>query len=61
MTGTLARIVAPHFVCGIVINNGRVVEAAPIVRYMLGWNPHRVLAYTLRKGWTITSLPEQKP
>ena len=49
----LARIVAPHFVAGIVVHDGRVTEAAPIVRYMVGWSPRRVLAYVDRKGWSV--------
>lgn len=52
MVETLARIEAPHFVAGIVARNGRVAEAAPIVRYMVGWNGQRVADYCRRKRWT---------
>lgn len=38
----LVRIEAPHFVAGIVFDRRRVVEAAPIVRYMRGWLAERV-------------------
>lgn len=56
-TEVLARIVAPHFVCGILIADGRVSATAPIVRYMLGWSPQRVLSYCNHKGWEIARVP----
>jgi len=49
----LARIVAPHFVCGIVLNGARVHEAAPIVKYMTGWTAKQVRAYCDRKDWRV--------
>jgi hypothetical protein len=49
----LARITAPHFTAGIIIRDGAVTDAPPILRYMLGWPPQRVLAYCERKGWTV--------
>lgn len=48
----VVRIVAPHFVAGIVPHNGRVVNAAPILRYMIHWNGKRVADYCKAKGWT---------
>ena len=52
-TEMLLRIEAPHFCAGIVTRGPphQVVLAAPIVRYMLGWNPERVVQYSLGKGW----------
>lgn len=52
MRPTLVRIVAPHFVAGIEAENGRVIIAAPILRYMLGWSGKRVASYCAKKGWT---------
>jgi type IV secretory pathway protease TraF len=49
--GTLVRIEAPHFVAGIVAEDGRVARTAPILRYMLGWDGQRVAAYVRSKGW----------
>lgn len=49
----LARIEAPHFVCGIVLRGSAVVEAAPIVRYMIGWQARKVRSYCDGKGWRI--------
>lgn len=52
--GQMWRIKAPHFVCGIVFDEeGRVVEAAPIVRYMRTWSAERILSYCDRKGWEV--------
>jgi len=51
MTETLICITAPHFTAGIVARDGRVIEAAPIVRFMKGWNGERVATYCKRKGW----------
>jgi hypothetical protein len=48
----LVRIVAPHFVAGVEADNGRVVRAAPILHYMLGWTGGRLASYCARKGWT---------
>jgi hypothetical protein len=47
----LVRIVAPHFVAGLDARAGRVVNAAPIIRYMMGWDGAQVAAYCARKGW----------
>lgn len=49
----LYRIVAPHFVCGVVIENGKITTAAPIVKYMLGWTRQRLQTYAAGKGWTV--------
>ena len=48
---TLVRIEAPHFVAGIVIRDGRVVEAAPIVAYMKKWPASRAKCYCGERGW----------
>lgn len=50
----LVRIVAPHFVCGVVLEGDTIVEAAPIVGYMLGRNGDWLRAYARRKGWRCT-------
>lgn len=43
---------APHFVAGIVLGDDRsVVEAAPILRYMVGWPREKARDYCRRKGW----------
>lgn len=45
----MLRIVAPHFVAGIV----RGGECAPIIRYMKGWTLRAILAHCRRKGWQV--------
>lgn len=48
----LLQITAPHFCAGLVANSSYVVqEAAPIIRYMVGWRTLRVWQYCTRKGW----------
>ena len=48
----LLRITAPNFVAGIESDNGgRIIRAAPIVKYMLKWTDAAVLAYCSNKGW----------
>ena len=49
----LIRIEAPYFVAGVLLRDGRVYEAAPIVKYMKGWTAEQVLQYAKKKGWTI--------
>lgn len=51
-TITVVRIVAPHFVAGVIPHNGRVVNAAPILRYMVHWSGRQVADYCAKKGWT---------
>jgi hypothetical protein len=48
----LIRIVARHFVAGLVAKDGKVVEAAPILRYMIGWTGKKVADYCAKKGWS---------
>lgn len=50
----LLQITAPHFTAGVVIVDGVVTDAAPIVNYMRGWYHSRVLNYCQRKGWGVT-------
>ena len=52
MKETIIIIDAPHFNAGIVARDGKVIEAADIVRYMKGWDGARVAAYCKSKGWT---------
>jgi hypothetical protein len=49
---TLVAIDAPHFYAGIVARNGKVIEAAHIVKYMKGWDGKKVADYCKQKGWS---------
>jgi hypothetical protein len=42
---------APHFNAAVVLDQGVVVRAAPILKYMVGWTAARVVRYCFRKGW----------
>lgn len=48
---TLVVIDAPHFYAGLIAVDGRVIEAAHIVKYMKGWSGQRVADYCREKGW----------
>jgi hypothetical protein len=54
----LASIDAPHFNAGIVLWDGKVIESAPIVRYMRKWPRDRVRDYCKTKGWKISVVYE---
>lgn len=45
MREMLAEIDAPSFNCGIVLQNDKVVQAAPKVYWMKGWTRDRVRKY----------------
>lgn len=54
----LVRVVAPHFTAGLVLENGRCTDAAPILRWAVGANREFLRAYFSRKGWRATVVPE---
>lgn len=50
---TIIVITAPHFVAGVCMNHQDVaVRAAPILKYMVGWDFPRIESYVAKKGWT---------
>lgn len=49
MPPLLIRVVAPHFVAGLV-TTGVVTETAPILAYMIGWPEQKAADYIKRKG-----------
>lgn len=58
---TLVQITAPHFVAGLQAEDGRVVRAAPIIKYMIGWDGGGLKSWCHHKGWTyqvVDRLPE---
>ena len=50
----LLHIDAPYFNAGATVKNGFVRKAAPIIRYLEGWNLTKVYSYGKKKGWTIS-------
>jgi len=53
----LLRVVTPWkgFVAGLEIDRERVVQAAPIMQYMVGWTLAQVYRYTRERGWNVWS------
>jgi hypothetical protein len=41
------------FTAGIVLWDDKVIEAAPIVRYMKGWSRDRVRSYCKERGFSV--------
>ncbi len=52
----LIQVTAPHFVAGITLRDGFVVEAAPILKWAIGRNRAYLSAYFKRKGWEAVVL-----
>lgn len=55
----MIQITSPYFCAGIVLRNGFVVRAAPILQYMLGWTGERALVYARHRGWRVNSADER--
>lgn len=53
MSETLVRVDAPHFVAGLLIENDRVVRAAPILAWTIGKPFYQVEMYAKRSGWVV--------
>lgn len=56
-TALLIRISNNRFVAAVDVRRGLVVNAAPILRYMLGWNESRVVIYANSKRWQVLKMP----
>ena len=44
-------IEAPHFVAGVCMRDFTAIRAAPILKYMIGWDFPKIEQYVARKGW----------
>ena len=51
MTKLMLRIEAPHFVAAAIARDQKIVRAAPIIAYMIGWTLDRADQYAKSKGW----------
>lgn len=49
----LIQITAKHFCAGLIVTDGVVTFAAPIIKYMIDWRIERVRDYCKFKGWTM--------
>jgi hypothetical protein len=50
----LAQIKNDRFTAGIVLRDDRVIDAAPIVKYMKGWKRDSVRSYCKERRWQIS-------
>jgi hypothetical protein len=51
----MIQITSKWFTAGVVFQNDRVVRAAPIISYMMGWTKERVLRYARIRKWHAVS------
>lgn len=49
----MIQISSKYFCAGVVFKDGVVVQAAPILNYMLGWDRPSVLRYAYARGWRV--------
>lgn len=54
----MIQIDAPHFCAGAELYDGKVVRAAPIIKYMKGWDIHRIKMYCKKKKWKLEIINE---
>ena len=59
----LVRVVALHFVAGLVLENDVVTRAAPILKWAKGKHRDWLRGYFQKKGWkaSVVSDTERKP
>jgi len=50
----LFQITAPYFCAGIVVINGNVIAAAPILNWAIGKSTNDLFCYFQQKRWKIT-------
>jgi hypothetical protein len=53
------RVVAPHFVAGLIVEGGFCTDAAPILGWCVGKEAPHLSAYFRRKGWKASILPDR--
>lgn len=53
----LIQLDSGYFCAAVTLNeSNRVVAAAPILNYMLGWYEPGVVSYARKKGWSVTTI-----
>lgn len=55
---SLVRVVAPHFVAGLIMAGNRCTEAAPILKWAIGKDRAELRAYFARKSWRASILTQ---
>jgi len=53
MEETLVQVTSKYFCAGVIIEDGKVTYAAPIVWYMVGWSEGKFRGYVEKKGWKV--------
>lgn len=61
VTESVIVINAPHFYAAIITNRTDVIDAAPIVKYMIGWPEKRASAYITSKRWAAVRMTPKNP
>ena len=60
MSEILLRVTAKHFVAGAIFqiqaSEWVCIRAAPILKYMVGWNSKKAKEYCQKKGWEWEAL-----
>lgn len=54
MSELLVRVAAPHFVAGLIVDNGICTQAAPILRWCVGRARDHLRQAFARRGWHAT-------
>jgi hypothetical protein len=47
------QVTARHFVAGMVVREGRIAEAPPILQWTTNWRWDQFLIHAGRKGWRV--------
>ena len=55
----LYQISSNYFTAGFITKANKVIEAAPIIKYMIGWPLEKVLNYVTKKRWEYILLDRQ--
>jgi hypothetical protein len=55
----IVQVTAPHFVAGAVFDTyGDCIQAAPIIKWMVGKHFNEINSYVKPKGWTVRWIKE---
>ncbi|MCI0537456.1 MAG: hypothetical protein L0Z50_19750 [Verrucomicrobiales bacterium] len=49
----IVQITAPHFCAGLMLRDGLVYFAAPMIAFMRGWSFAHVVDYATRNRWRV--------
>ena len=57
----LVRVVAPHFVAGLLIEDGRCIAASDMLTWAVGETDYHLRTFFANKGWTATIVRDKAP